>query len=289
VSALLVSVDYRAKRLDVAALRRGELWELMNLLPLLEGLEVAFRRATIERTAGVSQVLSQLIAAWSADLDRTQVLRSLTGVTPIRSFANVGGSLAEMVLLPLQQHWAGQGSQRVSRTVLRSLVSFLRHLTVESIDLTERIFVGTQTALEYVSTHLSEEDGVSSERGIPRQPLHALASGDEESDAWTSVERGTDDFLQPRGAAEGIAQAAASLSRAGRDASRAVVLRPLLEFRRGASRRQVLQSVATGIPVCVLRPAIGASAAAATTLRGVRNSFDPLHRREAERKYRGPQ
>ena len=49
VSPLLVSVDYRAKRLDVQALKRGELWELLNLLPLLEGLEVAFRRVRFDQ------------------------------------------------------------------------------------------------------------------------------------------------------------------------------------------------------------------------------------------------
>jgi len=94
ISALLLSVDYRAKRLDVGALRRGELWELVNLLPLLEGLEVAFRRVAINDVEGVHEVLAQVGNAWSADLNRTQILRSLTGVTPIRSFANIGGSFA---------------------------------------------------------------------------------------------------------------------------------------------------------------------------------------------------
>jgi hypothetical protein len=156
ISALLVSIDYRAKRLDVDALRRGELWELVNLLPLLEGLEVAFRSATISDVVGLAQACNQLVSSWSADLNRTQILRSLTGVTPIRSFANIGGGFANMVLEPLKQYRAGKDSQQVSNAMLRGLVSFLKHVTVESIDLTERIFVGTQSALEYVNTCFSE-------------------------------------------------------------------------------------------------------------------------------------
>ena len=46
-------------------------------------------------------------------MSRTQILRSLTGVTPIRSFANIGGGFAEMVLEPLKQYRTGGDSQQV--------------------------------------------------------------------------------------------------------------------------------------------------------------------------------
>lgn len=312
ISALLVSVDYRAKRLDVAALRRGELWELMNLLPLLEGLEVAFRRVTISGVEGLGAVLAKLVNAWSADLNRTQILKSLTGVTPIRSFANIGGGFAEMVLEPLRQYRAGKSHQRVSGALLKGLVSFLKHVTVESIDLTERIFVGTQSALEYVNACLQEpQEGsslpahqsaaASSSAGASDAArsglLEGLASPDAAADTgalaisqnWTPVDRGAGDYLQPGSASEGLEQASANLTRGIRQAGQAVVGRPLLELQRGASKEKVLQSIVSGIPVCVLRPAIGATAAAATALRGLRNSVDPVRRRQGERKYKEPE
>lgn len=73
LGSLLVSVDYKAKRLDVEALRRGELWQLVNLLPLLEGLQVHFRsvpvracvdqrcrkRAEVKNATGFEKVLAQ--------------------------------------------------------------------------------------------------------------------------------------------------------------------------------------------------------------------------------------
>lgn len=299
VGALLLSVDYRAKRLDVAALRRGELWELVNLLPLLEGLEIAFRSVTVNDVTGLSQALMLLVNAWSADLNRTQILRSLTGVTPIRSIANIGEGFAEMVLEPLKEYRAGQGSHRVSKALLRGLLSFLKHVTVESIDLTERICVGTQSALEYVNSCVVEPQeahaaaaaaggGVGDAVG-PARPRPELLEGGDGTLSWTPVERGAAGFLQPNTAGEGLQQACTSIGRGMRHAGQAVVVRPLLELRRGAPREKVLKSVVSGIPVCVLRPAIGATSAAATALRGVRNSVDPMRRREVERKYRGPE
>jgi len=292
ISALLLSVDYRAKRLDVGALRRGELWELVNLLPLLEGLEVAFRRVAINDVEGVHEVLAQVGNAWSADLNRTQILRSLTGVTPIRSFANIGGSFADMVLQPLKQYRAGKGPQRVSSALLHGLVSFMKHVTVESIELTERIFMGTQSALEYVNACWQEPQQVA-DAPARTVPLHGLTSADAGphgiSQNWTPVERGAGYYMQPGSASEGLQQASTNLTRGIRQAGQAVVGRPLLELQRGASKEKVLQSIVSGIPICVLRPAIGATAAAATALRGLRNSVDPVRRREGERKYKEPE
>lgn len=297
VSALLLSVDYRAKRLDVGALRRGELWELVNILPLLEGLEVAFRSVTVSGITGSNQVLAMLVNAWSTDLNRTQILRSLTGVTPIRSFANIGTGFADMVLEPLKQYRAGKDSHQVSSALLRGLVSFLKNVTVESMDLTERILVGTQSALEYVNSCLRElpegqAPAIAGAQNVEIRP--ELLDGSDGSlsalsQHWTPVERGATDFLQPGSATEGLQQACTNLTRGMRHAGQAVVGRPFLELQRGASREKVLKSIVSGIPVCVLRPAIEATAAATTALRGVRNSVDPVRRREVVKKYKEPE
>lgn len=287
-------MDYRAKRLDVEALRRGELWELINLLPLLEGLQIAFRAVAVNGAAGLSQVATQVVDAWSADLNRTQILRSLTGVTPIRSFATIGGGFVDMVLEPLKLYRSGSGSQRVSRTLFRGLVSFLRNVTVESIDLTERVLVGAQSSLEFVADVFGEGQApaaVHAGRAAPAAPPAAASAAEARAEAelWTPVERGAADFLQPAGAADGLQQAYTSLSRGVRHAGEAVVVRPLMELQRGVPREKVLKSVVSGIPLCVLRPAIGATAAATTALRGVRNSVDPRHKREVEEKFKGPE
>jgi len=283
----------------VVALRRGDLWELVNLLPLLEGLQVHFRSVTVNGAKGFGEVLNKVVKDWSADLNRTQILRSLTGVTPIRSFANIGGGFADMVLEPLKQYRTGSDAEQVSRTMLRGLISFLRHMTIESIDLTERVFVGAQAALEYANTRLGK-DGAP-ERMLPRMHPGALRDQPSREEAaipdiggatssgsgWLPVERGAANFLQPDSAAVGLQEAGENLTRGLRHAGPFLV-RPLLEIQRGASREQVLRSVVSGIPMCVLRPALGATAAATTAIRGVRNSVDPSHRREVVRKYKSP-
>jgi hypothetical protein len=202
-----------------------------------------------------------------------------------------------MVLEPLKQYRAGKGPQRVSSALLQGLVSFMKHVTVESIDLTERIFMGTQSALEYVNACLQEpQEGSSASSGVPASSTAEaglLAGADGSplalSQNWTPVDRGAGDFLQPGSASEGLQQASTNLTRGIRQAGQAVVGRPLLELQRGASKEKVLQSIVSGIPICVLRPAIGATAAAATALRGLRNSVDPIRRREGERKYKEPE
>ena len=83
LSALLLVMDYRAKRLDVDALQKGDLWELLNLLPLLEGLEIALQ--SVKLHALPAQIaMKMVIDTWARDINRSQILRSLAGITPIR-------------------------------------------------------------------------------------------------------------------------------------------------------------------------------------------------------------
>ncbi|CAJ1337013.1 unnamed protein product [Effrenium voratum] len=191
-----------------------------------------------------------------------------------------------MVLEPLKQYRAGEDAERVSRTMLRGLVSFLRHMTIESIDLTERVLVGAQATLEYANTRMGAEPK-RQPRPEPSLDAHFEGPGTGSAGDWLPVERGSANFLQPGGAAEGLQEAGSSFTQGLRTAGPFLV-RPLLEIQRGAPKEQVLRSVVSGIPMCVLRPALGATAAAATAIRGVRNSVDPSHRREMVRKYRGP-
>merc|ERR1719506_457272 len=101
-----------------------------------------------------------------------------------RGPTSIRGSFADIVLEPLKQCRAGKGPERVSSALLHGLVSFMKHVTVESIDLTERIFMGTQTALEYVNGYLHEP------RALHEVPLRSTPLRDFSSPDWTPVERG---------------------------------------------------------------------------------------------------
>lgn len=296
VSPLLVSVDYRAKRLDVQKLKAGELWELLNLLPLLEGLEVAFRRVRLKNVT-LTEILPALLNHVQEDLNRSQILRCIAGVTPIRSLANIGQGVTDLVRHPLRQ--ARRVDGRVSRGIVSGLTSFLRHLTVESINLTERVLVGTQTVMGHLDTIIDPEQAAQDQmeqqmygRMVQQRFETDFASpgnDPEIDDEWQEVEQGTQGFYQPENTAEGLSLAAASLHRGIRRAGQALVSRPIMEYQRGATSTRVATSVVRGIPVCILRPAIGATEAITTTLRGVRNQVDHEHKQQIESKFKGPQ
>eukprot|EP00438_Fugacium_kawagutii_P015852 Skav209336 [mRNA] locus=scaffold241:161748:165296:+ [translate_table: standard] len=62
--------------------------------------------------------------------------------------------------------------------------------------------------------------------------------------------------MQPGGAAEGLQEAGSNFTRGLRNTGPFLV-KPLLEIKQGASKKQVLHSVVSGIPAFILRPAIG--------------------------------
>jgi len=276
ISPLLLSIDYRAKRLDMEALRRGEVWQLCNLLPLLEGLDVCFHRVKMKNVRGVENVINEIVQCWTRDIDRAQVLRMFMGVTPIRSLANIGVSMSNLVREPLQQYFGHSGS----RGLLRGLTSSLRNITVETLSLSETMFVSAQNIFEYAEAHVS-----SPSREQVRRPI--IGEDTILPDSWTPLESGVQEFtIQPQTAGEGLSYGFAHLQRSLRSASK-VFHNPVVEMRRD-EEQSVMSACVRGIPVMILRPAIGASACAATTLRGMKNQVDAQLRKKALDKYKGP-
>eukprot|EP00397_Hematodinium_sp_SG-2012_P000420 GEMP01000420.1.p1 GENE.GEMP01000420.1~~GEMP01000420.1.p1 ORF type:complete len:2033 (+),score=509.14 GEMP01000420.1:482-6580(+) len=284
IMPLLLSVDYRAKRLDLNALRRGEAWQLCNLLPLLEGLEVCFQRAKIARITGIGNVAQELICLWSQDIDRAQVLRTLMGVTPIRSLANIGLSMGSIIRDPLDQFFRSSPAHRVPSSILGGLTSSLRNITVETISLTETLFVSAQNILEYAESKITPTYSVARQR-----PMCPADDDDVLKDNWTALESGTKEFvLQPQTAGEGLLYGLEHLQRSLQNAPQAFG-NPVLEMRRSGPPQSFLSSFVRGVPVMILRPAIGVSSCAATTLRGLKNHVDGGHRRkQVLDKYKGP-
>ncbi|CAD7933853.1 unnamed protein product [Amoebophrya sp. A25] len=340
VSALLAVMDYRAKRLDVQALQRGDLSELINLLPLLEGLEIAFRSVRLSNVPA-SRLGLLLAEKWSRDLNRSQILRSLSGITPIRSFANIGSALTEFVREPLQLALAEQfgglvprgranrnntlsrfeQQHHLSRLLVRGATGFLRNLTIESLELTEKAFFATQSVLEFAEKSIGDS---SNSRGSDaasrrtaaqrarqqraaalraRAPVRGARYAREDDDGmmensddpyaplmedeeWLSVDKGAREGMQPADGIEGLQMGLESLKRNMVDAGR--VLSDPLASRGAESAEDRVKQLARGVPICILKPAIGVSGLAATTLRGVRNSMDHDRREELERKYKAP-
>jgi len=231
---------------DMHAIRRREYQEIVNLIPI-EGFEVALSAVTLRSVFGAESVAEQFFASWATDMTRSEVLRAcLTGIPPIRSFLNVGTGFADLLRKPLDEYRkAGEGSGVFSRVVTRGVVrgmqSFFKHLSVESLELADRMFSGVASVLLRIDGSLHPEPPTARREDEPYRD-------------WTLVHRGAQEFADPNGARAGLQCAFDTLERHVHSA-----------VQRGGRQ---------GVPAALLQPAVGISEAASYTLRGIRSQLD---------------
>ena len=253
VSSIHADVNYKAKRVSMSRLRRGDALQLLNLVPLLEGLHVTLREVRMVDLADADDGVGRLLTAWSKDLNKAQIFKSLSSITPLRSISNLSAGFSELINQPLRQIRKKDG--KFSRGLLRGFSSFFRTLTIESLNLADVVVSSAQNVLEAVDEATS-------------RPVDAeIHIDDEDDEEWTSVEVGARErALDPASAVEGL--------RTGSDA-----------LIRGLTVRRPL----SGAPGYILQPAIGAAQAVSVVLRGARSTVDSgKHRAETERKYKEP-
>lgn len=253
VSNIDVELSYRAKRLSLRKLGKGDTLQLLNLVPLLEGLRVSLGQVRMVDVASVEDIANRILAAWTRDMNKAHIIKSLASVKPLKSFSNLSASLADLVRQPLRQMKRKDG--RVSRGVLRGVSSFVRTLTIESLNLADVVVSSAQSALEMVDSATR-----------PVEQLDCVLEDEEEENSWIPVERGARErALDPASAIEGLRTGSDSLLRG------------------------VNVTLARGAPGFILQPAIGAAEAVSVVIRGARSVVDSgRHHAETERKYKGP-
>ena len=252
VSSVHVEINYKSKRLSLSRLRRGDPLQILNLVPVLEGFQVVLSEVKMADVIDREALLRRLMDSWAKDINRAQIMRSLGSVTPLKCFSNISSGVFDLINQPLKQLRRKDG--HLSRGLLRGFTSFIRTLTIESLNLADVVVSTTQNALEYVDSATGKKV-----EGPPSSLT--LSDDDEEEDAkdWMTVERGARErMLDPASALEGI--------RTGRDA-----------LIRGVKTPGLLQ------------PAIGATQAVSVVLRGARSTVDSgKHKADTERKYKRP-
>ena len=283
ISPMQLEINYRSKRLSISGLRRGDPLQLLNLVPVLEGLQVALSEIKMVDVLDKSDVIGRLTRSWSKDINKAQILRSLSGVTPLRSFTNLSVGVTDLIKQPLKQIKRKDG--HLSRGLLRGISSFLRILTIESLNLADVVVSSAQTALEFVDSLATARD--------PSADLEQIECVWEDSDGvdstagdtpayeWTAVERGARErLMDPASAVEGFRTGGDALVRGLKSGLRQS---PTVE---GSG---VIVSMAKGAPGFILRPAIGAAQAVSVVLRGARSTVDSGRKRaEVERRYKAP-
>ncbi|KAF1776448.1 Autophagy-related protein 2 CAD motif [Phytophthora cactorum] len=281
-----IKIDYRPNHVDYAALRAGDYLEVINLF-VLEGMELVLRRVQM---SGLDE---NVLVSWVQDISRRQIHKCVASVSmpPLRPFVNVGAGAADLILLPMEHYGR---DRRLVRGIKKGASSFLKSVTIETLNTASKVAQGTQALLEHA------DDVVSSSSALRRKQLKYRQAGSRiarnsrrmggggirnAQDAGGGI--GGRQYLaqQPATAAEGFGQAYDSLARELHVAAKTIVAVPLVEYKKTGSQGYV-RSVIRAVPVAVLRPMIGASEAVAKALIGVRNAVDPELKEDIENKFK---
>eukprot|EP00191_Tetraselmis_sp_GSL018_P024413 CAMPEP_0177623850 /NCGR_PEP_ID=MMETSP0419_2-20121207/29141_1 /TAXON_ID=582737 /ORGANISM="Tetraselmis sp., Strain GSL018" /LENGTH=1756 /DNA_ID=CAMNT_0019124467 /DNA_START=418 /DNA_END=5689 /DNA_ORIENTATION=+ len=138
-----VLIDYRPRRVDVAALREGSLVEVANAVPW-SGVELTFVPLHLKGCQGWDGLRSEAADAWLADIAANQFHKFLAGVTPLQSVLRVGGAALQVLSLPAGR-LAREG--RLYRTVHRGLCRLVETLCREAYAVGATVAGSAQEAL----------------------------------------------------------------------------------------------------------------------------------------------
>uniref|UniRef100_A0AAV1UXU0 Autophagy-related protein 2 n=1 Tax=Peronospora matthiolae TaxID=2874970 RepID=A0AAV1UXU0_9STRA len=287
-----IKIDYRPNHVDYAALRAGDYLEVINLF-VLEGMELLLRRVQMSGLDGWTALGEHVLVSWVQDISRHQIHKCVASVSmpPLRPFVNIGAGAADLILLPMEHYGR---DRRLVRGMKKGASSFLRSVTIETLNTASKVARGTQALLEHADDVMSSSSALRRKQLKYRQAgsriarnSRRLGGGGIRNAQDTGGGIGGRQYLtqQPATAAEGFGQAYDSLARELHVAAKTIVAVPLIEYKKTGSQGYV-RSVIRAVPVAVLRPMIGASEAMAKALIGVRNAVDPELKEDIENKFK---
>jgi autophagy-related protein 2 len=255
VSPFKMKIDYIPQKLDSKALRDGAIVELINLSPI-DALVLTLMEVNMESKVGFGEVISFLVRSWMQDICSTQLFKFLTNVRPLEPIAHVGGSAADLIVLPWEAFKNGDSLQKALRSGTNSLARAVAYET----------FTTTSRVTEYVASEVARLSSSSSSLSsdlLPSRPLET-----------------------PRNLLDTRRHVVESLARGLQHANYKIVIVPYREYCRNGATGAV-KSVVQGIPVAIAAPASGAVEALSFALLGVRNQLRPDIRKEEEANQRG--
>ncbi|SGY39460.1 BQ5605_C003g02224 [Microbotryum silenes-dioicae] len=288
-----IKLDYKAKRVDYHALRRGKTAELMNFFNF-DASEITLRHLVVTGIAGSTRLSDLVQDIWTQDVKANQLADVISGIGPFRSVVNVGSGVANLVLLPIEQF---RKDGRVVRGLQKGATAFALQTTMEALSVGARLATGTQVILEQAETFIGGGGGGRSSNR-PSVPTRASYDG---LDRNTPSVAGTSDkgsasaedndpihlltdeerqelisryAAQPSDVREGIESAYRTMGGQLRSAAQTILALPMEMYEQTGDDGPV-RAVVRAVPVAVLKPMIGASEAVSKALLGLRNTFDP--------------
>jgi autophagy-related protein 2 len=140
-----VLLDYKPKKVDYAGLRSGRTTEFMNFFTLEEA-QILLRQITLYGISGYPKLFQKLNDFWMPDIRGTQLLDVLGGINYVRPFANIGGGVKDLILVPLKEY---QKDGRILKGTGKGVVTFGKTFANEIAKVGAKIAVGAQKGLEW--------------------------------------------------------------------------------------------------------------------------------------------
>jgi autophagy-related protein 2 len=246
-----LKVNYRPIGIDAAALRDGSYAELLNLFSL-ENVELTLKSVEMKGVYGWGAVFSDVFRCCVEDICNTQLHKFLAGAAPLNPISNLGGGVADLVLIPMLQY---KKDRNLSRGIRKATTHFASTVTLEALNTTSRVTKTVARTLSKATATLPQQKRTLS---LPARPDKVPRSiGDTAQHAYESISRGL------------------------KASNYMIVVVPRREYTKSGAKGAV-KSVVRGIPIAILAPISGASEALSYTLVGIRNQLNPDIRKEEE-------
>ncbi|KFY12311.1 hypothetical protein V492_03953 [Pseudogymnoascus sp. VKM F-4246] len=273
VNDVQVKLDFKPKRVDYGGLRSGHTTEFMNFI-VLDEANMVLRHTILYGVSGFDRLGKMLNDVWMPEIKQNQLPGILAGLAPVRSLANFGGGVRDLVEIPVREY---RKDGRLVRALGKGAAAFAKTSGTELIKLGAKLAIGTQTVLE----------GAEGVLGASPSPHHRTGGdwdndGDSDSDEPRLVSLYAD---QPVGVVQGLRGAYKSLERDLVMARDAIIAVPG-EVMESGSAVGAVKAVGKRAPTVILRPLVGGTKAVGKTLLGVGNWVDPGNLRRVDDKYK---
>ncbi len=271
VETVDLCLDYKPKKVDYAGLKSGHTNEFMNFVTL-DAAKIRLKHAIIYGIHGFEPLHKTLNDIWMPDVKRNQLPTVLAGLAPVRSLANIGSGVRDVVAIPIREY---KKDGRIFRSIQKGAFHFGKTTASELARLGAKMAIGTQNLLQGAEGMLSPATASPSNRSrLSRSPTS--------EPGWQDMEEGDEDREQ-RAISSYANQPLSVLS--GLRSARLHLEHDLLTARDAliAVQGEVLESTTPGsavaavgrhAPTVILRPVIGTSRAVGAALLGIGNAID---------------
>lgn len=268
VNDVPVKLDFKPKRVDYGGLRSGHTTEFMNFI-VLDEANMVLRHTILYGVSGFDRLGKMLNDVWMPEIKQNQLPGILAGLAPVRSLANFGGGVRDLVEIPVREY---RKDGRLVRALGKGAAAFAKTSGTELIKLGAKLAIGTQTVLE------------GAEGVLGAAPTQNRTGGDWDNDGDSDSDEPRLVSLyadQPVGVVQGLRGAYKSLERDLVMARDAIIAVPG-EVMESGSAVGAVKAVGKRAPTVILRPLVGGTKAVGKTLLGVGNWVDPGNLRRVD-------